>query len=190
MIQPIESLDELPLQATVARRRDPMRSYLANLAGAAWPPLIVTLFIWPPHNWIPGLEFDWRLSVLLVGVFACAPFLWLIDRERLVGRGPTTRVGIVWRYLYYGGLLSAALWILMTLVLALVGAVSSTSLGQVLGAAETNLMVYGVGALPIAVIVGLSYAFWAGLCAAFIAFEPKPPVRDRLGLMGGDEAPR
>lgn len=87
MIQPIESLDELPLQATVARRRDPMRSYLANLAGAAWPPLIVTLFIWPPHNWIPGLEFDWRLSVLLVGVFACPTFLWLIDRERLVGRG-------------------------------------------------------------------------------------------------------
>lgn len=185
MIQPIESLDDLPYQATVRRRKEPIRSFLANLAGVAWPPLIITLAIWPPHNWIPGLEFDWRLSVLLVGAFACPGFLWLIDRERLLGKGPNTRVGIVWRYLFYGGLLSAALWVVLTLLLAIVGAVRSTSLGQVLGAAETNLMVFGVGALPIAVVIGLSYAFWAGLCAAFIAFEARPQVRDRLGLMGG-----
>lgn len=188
MIQPIESLDQLPLQASVARRRERSRTVIANLVGAAWPPLIITLGVWPPHNWIPGLEFDWRLSVLVVGLLACPGFLWLIDRERQIGRGPTTRVGIVWRYLFYGGLLSAALWVVLTLLLSAFGAIQSSNVGQVMGSAETNLMVFGVGALPIAVIIGLSYAFWAGLCAAFIAFEAKPEVRDRLGLMGDPKA--
>ena len=32
-------------------------------------------------------------------------------------------------------------------------------------------------------MVGVSYALWAGLCAAFIAFMPQPEVRDRLGVM-------
>ena len=39
-----------------------------------------------------------------------------------------------------------------------------------------------------AVLVGVSYALWAGLCAAFIAFRPQPEVRDRLGLMGERQA--
>jgi len=42
---------------------------------------------------------------------------------------------------------------------------------------------------PVAVMIGVSYALWAGLCAAFIAFMPQPEVRDRLGLMSEpDEA--
>ena len=43
--------------------------------------------------------------------------------------------------------------------------------------------IFGVGGLPIAMVVGVSYALWAGLCAAFIAFEARPAVKDRLGLM-------
>jgi len=54
---------------------------------------------------------------------------------------------------------------------------------QALGATETTLLIFGVGGLPIAMIVGVSYALWAGLCAAFIAFEARPAVKDRLGLM-------
>ena len=46
------------------------------------------------------------------------------------------------------------------------------------------MLIYGVGGLSVAVLVGISYALWAGLCAAFIAFRPQPEVRDRLGLMG------
>ena len=57
---------------------------------------------------------------------------------------------------------------------------------QGIGATETTLLIYGVGGLPVAILVGVSYALWAGLCAAFIAFQPAPPeVRDRLGLIEG-----
>ena len=37
-------------------------------------------------------------------------------------------------------------------------------------------MALGVGGLPIAMIVGVSYALWAGLCVAFIAFEARPTI--------------
>ena len=42
--------------------------------------------------------------------------------------------------------------------------------------------------LPLAMLIGLSYALWAGLCVALIAFTPKPPpVRPRAGLLGETE---
>jgi len=66
-----------------------------------------------------------------------------------------------------------------------VGWFEAGDLGQAMGATETTLLIFGVGGLPIAMIVGVSYALWAGLCAAFIAFEPKPAVKNRLGLMPG-----
>ena len=47
-----------------------------------------------------------------------------------------------------------------------------------------SLGISGFGGLSIAVLVGVSYALWAGLCAAFIAFRLQPQVRDRLGVMG------
>ena len=54
---------------------------------------------------------------------------------------------------------------------------------QGLGALETTLLIFGVAGLPLAVLVGVSYALWAGLCVAFIAFAPAPVVKDRMGLM-------
>ena len=183
-LKPIQTLDDLPGQATVVRRREPWRTWVAAAVGALWPPLIITLLVWWPENWMPGLEFDWRLSVLLVGIIAVPAGIWLLDRERARTGRPGTRMGVIWRFLVLGGLLSAAVWGVMALLLVIFGAARSASLAQALGAAETNLLVFGVGALPIAVIVGLSYAFWAGLCVAFIAYEAKPMVRDRLGVMG------
>ena len=58
---------------------------------------------------------------------------------------------------------------------------------EAVGGSETSLLIYGVGGLSVAVLVGVSYALWAGLCAAFIAFRPQPEVRDRLGLMADRE---
>ena len=56
-----------------------------------------------------------------------------------------------------------------------------------MGYAETALLIFGVGGVPLAILVGISYALWAGLCAAFLAFMARPaPVRDRLGLSGRD----
>jgi hypothetical protein len=68
--------------------------------------------------------------------------------------------------------------------MVIIGLIASGDVWQGIGATETTLLIYGVGGLPIAVLVGVSYALWAGLCAAFIAFVPAPErVRDRLGLM-------
>ena len=60
------------------------------LAGAAWPPLILTLPFWPPSSWIPGRELDWRLMVLIVGLIAVPVGLWriLIERRRSGRPGP------------------------------------------------------------------------------------------------------
>ncbi len=176
--------EDLPGQAPIAPRRSGGALPLAALAGAAWPPLILTLLIWPPSRLTLGTGTDWRLAALFVGLFAVPAGLWAVLRERERTRRPGTRLGVVWRFMFYGGLLAAALQIMTAAVVTVVAMVKSASLVQAMGAAETTLLIYGVGGLPIAVVVGVSYALWAGLCAAFIAFVRREPVKDRLGLLG------
>lgn len=187
MIPTLERPEDFPGQQRVSWRREPQRIALAAVAGALWPPLILTLPLWPPANWL-GLEMDWRLKVLALGLLAVPAALWLLDRERKqIGR-PVTRLGVIWRFMFYGGLLSVALGVLFALFQAVLQWFNAANVGEAVGGSETSLLIFGVGGLPIAVLVGVSYALWAGLCAAFIAFMPQPEVRDRLGVMG-DRAP-
>jgi len=180
-----ETLEDFPGQTVIARRKEPMYLVAACVAGAAWPPLLLTLPFWPPGNWLPGLEMDWRLTVLLIGLIATPAGLWAVTTERARAGRPGTRLGVVWRFMLYGGLLAAALQTVVALAMTVVGWFEAGDLGQAMGATETTLLIFGVGGLPIAMIVGVSYALWAGLCAAFIAFEPRPAVKNRLGLMPG-----
>ena len=69
------------------------------------------------------------------------------------------------------------------LVLMVIGWFEAGGILQAMGASETTLLIFGVGFLPVTIVGGVSYALWAGLCVAFIAFEAKPTVRDRLGLI-------
>ena len=167
MISIPERPEDFPGQQRVAWRREPHRIVLAAILGALWPPLIVTLPLWPPKNWVPGLEIDWRLLVLFIGLLAVPGGLWLLDRERR-----------------RSGLLAAALGAVFAVVQSVLQWFSAASVGEAVGGSETSLLIYGVGGLSIAVLVGVSYALWAGLCAAFIAFRLQPQVRDRLGVMG------
>lgn len=183
MIPQFERPEDFPGQQRVSWRREPQRIALAAITGALWPPLVITLLVWPPRNWLPGLEMDWRLVVLIVGLGAVPGGLWLLARERDRTGRPCTRLGVVWRFMFYGGLLAAALQAMLALVVAVVGWFEAGGIAQAAGATETSLLIYGVGLLPIAVLVGVSYALWAGLCAAFIAFMPQPEVRDRLGVL-------
>lgn len=181
-----ETLEDLPGQRRVTWRSGGWVA-LAALLGIAWPPLIVTFLVWPPENWLDGLSTDWRVLVLAVGVLAVPLCLWLLNQERQRTGRPGTRLGIVWRFMFYGGLLAAALQGFNALVLSGIGAAGAADVGQALGYAETALLIFGVGGVPLAILVGISYALWAGLCAAFLAFMPRPaPVRDRLGLSGRD----
>ena len=180
-----DRIEDLPGQTRVNLRRTQLALPLAALAGIAWPPLILTLLIWQPHNWVPGGDIDWRLVVLVLGAVAVPAGLLVIRRERDRRGRPGTRLGIVWRFMLYGGLLAAALQTLVALFMVVVGLVGSTDVVQGMGSTETILLIYGVAGLPVAILVGVSYALWAGLCAAFIAFVPAPErVRDRLGVMG------
>jgi len=178
-----DSYADLPGQATIHSRPAPLYPILASLAGAAWPPLLLTLPMWPPNPVGPGRDLDWRLMVLLIGLVLVPLGLWrIIDERRRSGR-PGSRLGVVWRFMLYGGMAAAGLQVLWVLGMAVVGGFEAGDVAQALGAAETTLLIFGVGGLPIAMIIGVSYALWAGLCAAFIAFEARPAVKDRLGLM-------
>ena len=178
-----ESYSDLPGQTTIHSRPAPLYPALASLAGAAWPPLILTLPLWPPHAIGLGRDLDWRLVVLLIGLIAVPLGLWRILAERRRNGRPGTRLGVVWRFMLFGGLAAAVVQIVVALGMTMMGWLEAGDFMQALGATETTLLIVGVGGLPIAIIVGVSYAFWAGLCAAFIAFEARPGVKDRLGLM-------
>jgi hypothetical protein len=184
MIPIPERAEDFPGQERVVWRREPHRLALAALAGAIWPPIPITLLIWPPNNWLPSLEIDLRLVTLVIGLFAVPGGLWLLARERDRTGRPSTRLGVVWRFMFYGGLLAAGLQAFFALALCVLGWFEAGGIAQAAGATETTLLIYGVGLLPVAVMVGVSYALWAGLCAAFIAFRPQPEVRDRLGVLG------
>ena len=184
MISIPEKPEDFPGQERVTLRREPHRLVLAAVAGALWPPIPVTLLIWPPNNWVPSLEIDPRFVVLIIGMIAVPACLWLLRRERARTGRPSTRLSVVWRFMFFGGLLAAGLQAFFALILCIVGWFEAGSIAQAAGATETTLLIYGVGLLPIAVMIGVSYALWAGLCAAFIAFTPQPEVRDRLGVLG------
>ena len=185
-MKPIESYGDLPGQTTIHARAGTLPLVLASLAGAAWPPLILTLPLWPPQALEPGRDLDWRLTVLALGLIAAPLILWRIRGERARDGRPSTRLGVVWRFMLFGGLGAAVLQVILALGMSILGWFEAGGVMAALGATETTLLIFGVGGLPIAIVIGVSYALWAGLCVAFIAFRRAPDrVRPRLGLMPG-----
>ena len=174
---------QLPGQQPVNWRRGRGRMVAAGVAAVCWPPLVLTMAIWPPLNWIPGRETDWRLMLLLLGAIAVPLGLRLLKNERERSGRPATRLGIVWRFMFYGGLLAAGLQAVMAITMMVLGLFEAGSVWQAMGATETTLLIYGVLMLPPAIVVGVSYALWAGLCIAFLAFEHAPEIPDRLGML-------
>ena len=179
----LERPEDLPGQTRVVARRAPGAALAASLAAFAWPPLILTMIFLPPRNWLPGPQMDWRLMVLAVGLIAAPLGLWIVNRERERTGRPGTRLGIIWRFMLFGGLLAAGLEVLLAVISMAMGWMQSSSFLEGLGSTETVLLIYGVGGLPVAILLGVSYALWAGVCVAFLAFQTQPVVKDRLGAM-------
>ncbi len=171
-------LDSFPGGEKVVPRRTPQARVIASLLAAAWPPIIATMFKWPPHNWLSGLDTDWRVVLLVVGLIAAPLGLFRLEGAKRPADAPWTRRAVVARYVIYGGMLAAALQILITLALSVAYGFSGQNLVEALGAIETVMMVYGVAGIPVALMVGTSYALWGGLCVAYIAYKKAPaPIR-------------
>ena len=168
-------LDRFPGGEKVVPRRTPQARIIASLLAAAWPPIIATLFIWPPHNWFSGLDTDWRIVLLIVGLLAAPLGLLRLENARRPNDVPWTRRAVVARYVIYGGLLATALQVLIALILSTTYGFAGQSFVQSLGSAETALLIFGVAGVPIALMVGISYALWGGLCVAYIAYRKAPP---------------
>lgn len=178
-----EDASSLPGRDPIAWKRGTGALALAAVAGVLWPPLWVTLLVWRPETWFRGIDTDWRLIVLAVGAVAVPLLLWWLKQEHARTGRPGTRLGVVWRFMFYGGLLAVGLQTVVAVVVSIMGGLNSADIGQAVGFTETALLLFGVGGLPLAAVVGVSYALWAGLCAAFLAVEARPAVKDRLGVL-------
>lgn len=151
-----------------------------------WPPVFVTLFTFPParEEWLA----DWRLKAMGAAALGVAAGLYLIGRERMRTGTPYTRAGVVMRFFVLGALFTAALIILSAFAMAVVGAPFESGVGAFFGALKTTLFVFGVAGAPVTLLMGLSYALWAGLIVAFVAFWTKPQSV-RLHAGGFDPLP-
>lgn len=145
------------------------------LAALAWPPLILTLFLFPLQDWRVALDIDWRLAGLAVAALGVPMALELVRRERERTGRPNSRLSVIWRFTLYGAVLAVALQLIAVAVLLVYGWTRASGLAQGLGVAETTFLIYGVGLLPLTALIGAAYAAWAGLMAAMIAFVPAPP---------------
>ncbi|WP_296814453.1 phthalate transporter [Brevundimonas sp.] len=169
-------MNAIPGSAPVRWRESPyLWAPVSWLAGLAWPPLLLTLVLFPPQGWWIGLDMDWRFASLIGAALASPVALELIRRERETTGRPSSRLGVIWRFTAYGAILAVVLQLAATLVLLAYGWSRASGLAQGVGVAETTFLIYGVGLLPLTAAVGAAYAAWAGLMAAMIAFVPTPP---------------
>lgn len=166
----------LPGSAPIRWRESPVLwAPLAWLAAVAWPPIVVTLFLFPPQNWSLVYGPDWRFTTLLAGLVTVPAGLALLARERRRDGHPGTRLGVIWRFVLYGAVFSALAQLGAALLATITGSIEAGDLSRGLGAAETTFLIYGVGMMPFTMAVGVAYAIWAGLMVALIAFAPTPP---------------
>lgn len=178
-VRPLRELAEsgrrLPGSAPIMWRESPFLWVPVSVVAAlAWPPIVVTLLLFPPQAFTLGLDADWRLLGLICAGLGTAGGLWLLKMEWDRARRPSTRLGVIWRFTLFGAVLAVALQLLLVVVLLVGGWFRVTGLGQGLGVAETTFFIYGVGLLPVTALVGAAFAGWAGLMVALIAFVTKP----------------
>lgn len=175
---PPSILDHFPGAERVTPRKSLQAKIIASIVAAAWPPLLLTFPFWPPHNLWSGLDTDWRIILLAVGLIAAPVAISRLAKAKRPNNAPWTRRAVVGRYVIYGGILAACLQFLMTLALAVIAGLAGESFVQALGAIETVVLTFGVIGVPLALMVGVSYALWGGICVAYIAYsKASPPIR-------------
>jgi hypothetical protein len=157
--------------------REPVGLYtfVGWLAAVCWPAVVGTLVMFPPTREAGGLLHDWRLKALIAAGMAIAAIVWLVRGEREREGGPTSRLGIIARFLLFGFIFSLAALILVVLGFSIASAFGNEGFLPALGGIESTLFLFGVAGLPFALMVGVSYALWAGFMVATISFAPPNP---------------
>lgn len=169
-------------------------SFVGWLAAVSWPAIVGTLILFPPTREAGGLLHDWRLKALIAAGIAVAAIIHLVRSEREREGGPTSRLGIIARFLLFGFIFSLGALILVVLGFAVVSAFGNEGFLPALGGIESTLFLFGVAGLPFALMVGVSYALWAGLMVSTITFAPPVPTVPKArvsALFGGppEDAP-
>jgi len=154
--------------------REPLELWTALgwLAAVAWPPIVGTLFIFPPTEEAGGLLNDWRLKALVAAGIAVAAIIWIVKGERERDGNPSTRMGVLSRFLLFGFIFSLAALIILVLGASFMTVFASEGFLSTLGEIESTLFLFGVAGLPFALMIGVSYALWAGAMVALISFAP------------------
>lgn len=169
--------------------REPVGLYnfVGWLAAVAWPPIVGTLIFLAPTREAGGLLNDWRLKALIAAGIAVAAIMYLVRGEREREGGPSSRLGIMARFLLFGFIFSLAALILVVLGFSVFSAFGNEGFLPALGGIESTLFLFGVAGLPFALMVGISYALWAGAMVALISFaSPQPTVpKTRVSAMFG-----
>lgn len=171
--------------------REPVGLYtfVGWLSAVAWPAIVGTLIAFAPTREAGGLLHDWRLKALVAAGIAIAAIIWLVKGEREREGGPSSRLGIIARFLLFGFIFSLAALILVVLGFAIFSAFGNEGFLPALGGIESTLFLFGVMFLPFALMVGLSYALWAGVMVSVITFAPPVATvpRARVSALFGGE---
>lgn len=170
--------------------REPVGLYnfVGWLAAVAWPAIVLTLIFLPPTREAGGILNDWRLKALIAAAIAVPAIMYLIRGEREREGGPSSRLGIMARFLLFGFIFSLAALILVVLGFSVVSAFGNEGFLSALGGIESTLFLFGVAGLPVALMMGVSYALWAGLMVALISFsapQPRVPPSRVSAMFGG-----
>lgn len=182
------SLSELFRGPVEWRKPIGLYHFVGWLAATAWPAVVGTLIVFPPTREAGGLLHDWRLKALIAAGLAVAAIMYLIRGEREREGGPSSRLGIMARFLLFGFIFSLAALLLVVLGFSVLSAFGNEGFLAALGGIESTLFLFGVAGLPPALAVGISYALWAGLMVSLISFAPPQPVVPKArvsALFGG-----
>jgi hypothetical protein len=160
---------------------------LAWLLAVLWPPLPLTLIIWPSDKTGLMTIQDPRAIALVLGAASVTITLMLIDRERKRDGTPRTRLGVLMRFIGYGFVFTVVATAVFAVGLALMQAFSYGDLFRRMGEAKATLLM-AVALMPLILLAGVSYMVWSGLVASFVAFGPRPAnTRPRNFLMDEPE---
>ena len=160
---------------------------LAWLLAVLWPPLPLTLIVWPSNKTGLMTIEDPRAIGLVLGAISVTVTFMLIDRERRRDGTPRTRMGVFMRFIAYGFVFTVVAVALFAIGLALLQAFSYGDLFRRMGEAKATLLM-AVAIMPLVLLAGVSYTVWSGVVASFVAFGPKTAsTRPRNFLMAEPE---